>query len=125
VENSETGKIGEELTCRYLIKYGFQILKRNFRIRGGEIDIIAANSDYLVFVEVKTRRPDSLSSGFSAVTKRKQRLIIKAAAEYCKRNPTMLQPRFDIAQVIFDGKKFYSLDYIKNAFDTTGYNIIF
>ena len=78
-----------------------------------------------MFVEVKTRKPDGLTNGFDAVTKRKQRLIIRAAADYCCKNRNLLQPRFDIARVFFDGVKYYKIDYIKNAFDTTGTRFIF
>lgn len=122
---SETGKLGEERVCEYLKDNGYRIAERNFRIRGGEIDIVAENEFYIAFVEVKTRRPDSMVTGFEAVTKRKKELIIRAAAEYCIRHPSELQPRFDTAQVIASGEKVLRIDYIENAFDTTGYNFIF
>lgn len=122
---SEIGKLGEDLVCVYLEKQGYSIAVRNYRIRGGEIDIIAENSDYIAFVEVKTRKPDSLVSGYEAIDTRKKGLIIKTAADYCCKHPTVLQPRFDIAQVIFDGQRALSIDYIKNAYDTTGYKFIF
>ncbi|MBQ9898507.1 MAG: YraN family protein [Ruminococcus sp.] len=122
---SETGKLGEEQVCTYLTDRGYTILARNYRIKGGEIDIIAENGDFIAFVEVKTRKPNSLVTGFEAVNKRKQGLIIKTAADYCCKHPTMLQPRFDIAQVIASGGRVLSIDYIQNAYDTTGYNYIF
>ena len=122
---SETGKLGEDSVCSYLIERGYTITARNYRIKGGEIDIIAENGDFLAFVEVKARKPDSLVSGFEAVNKRKRGLIIKTAADYCCKHPSMLQPRFDVAQVIIDGDKVLSIDYIFNAYDTTGYNFIF
>lgn len=122
---SETGRLGEESVCAYLTERGYNIVARNYRIKGGEIDIIAENGDYLTFVEVKSRKPDSMVSGFEAVNKRKRGLIIKTAADYCYKNPSVLQPRFDIAEVIIDGKKVLSIDYICNAYDTTGYNFIF
>ena len=122
---SETGKLGEDTVCEYLAGKGYRIVERNYRIRGGEIDVIAENGDYLAFVEVKARRPDSLVTGFEAVNKRKRGLIIKTAADFCRKRPTMLQPRFDVAQVAIDDGKVVGLDYIPNAFDTTGYNIIF
>ena len=125
MKKNETGRLGEEAVCRYLEKYGYTIAVRNYRIKGGEIYIIAVNEDYIVFVEVKTRKPDSLVSGFDAISKTKKGLIIRAAADYCCKNPTSLQPRFDVAQVIFDGKNICSIDYIKNAYDTTGYKFIF
>lgn len=122
---SETGKLGEEKVCTYLEELGYKIVVRNYRIKGGEIDIIAENGDYTAFVEVKSRKPDSLVSGFEAVNKRKQGLIIKTAADYCCKNPDTPQPRFDVAEVIIDNGRVLSIDYIFNAYDTTGYNFIF
>lgn len=123
--NSETGKLGEESVCAYLVERGYKIVARNYRIKGGEIDIIAENGDYIAFVEVKARRPNSMVTGFEAVNKRKRGLIIKTAADYCCKHPNMLQPRFDVAQVIIAEGKVLSIDYIINAYDTTGYNFIF
>lgn len=111
--------------CNYLLGMGYRIVSRNYRIKGGEIDIIAENGDYIAFVEVKSRKPDSLVTGFEAVSKRKQGLIIKTAADYCLKHPNILQPRFDVASVIIDSGRVLSIDYVTNAFDTTGYNIIF
>lgn len=122
---SEIGKFGENFVCSYLEKNGYSIIERNYRIKGGEIDIIAENDFYIAFVEVKTRKPGSLVSGYDAVNKRKRELIIKTAADYCWKHPNGLQPRFDVAQVILEGKRVCSIDYIKNAFDTTGYKFIF
>jgi putative endonuclease len=122
---SETGKLGEEAVCHYLEEHGYNIIDRNYRIKGGEIDIIAENGDILAFVEVKSRKPGSMVSGFEAVNRRKQGLIIKTAAEYCCRHPNALQPRFDTAQVVIAGDRVVSIDYIQNAYDTTGYNFIF
>lgn len=122
---AETGKLGEEAVCKYLAERGYTIEARNYRIKGGEIDIVASNGDYLAFVEVKTRRHGSLVTGFEAVNKRKISLIIKTAVDYCCKHTYVLQPRFDIAQVVINGDKVLSIDYIFNAYDTTGYNFIF
>lgn len=125
MNRSETGKLGEEYVCTYLTEHGYRIAERNYRIKGGEIDIIAENGEYLVFVEVKSRKPDTLVTGFEAVNKRKRGLIIRTAAEYCYRHPNPFQPRFDIAQVTISAGKVLSIEYIQNAYDTTGYNFIF
>ncbi len=122
---SEIGKLGEESVCAYLKDRGYSIAARNYRIKGGEIDIIAEDGFYIAFVEVKSRKPDSMVTGFEAVNKRKRGLIIKTAADYCCRHPNFLQPRFDVAQVIIEDGKVLSIDYITNAYDTTGYNFIF
>lgn len=122
MNSTEIGNIGENSVCSYLTEKGYTIIARNYRIKGGEIDIIATDSDYIVFVEVKTRKQNSISSGFDSVNTRKQHLIIKTANDYCSRYPVDLQPRFDIAEVIIINGNVKSINYIKNAYDTTGYN---
>ena len=122
---TEAGRLGEERVCAYLTERGYSVISRNFRIKGGEIDIIAENGDYIAFVEVKSRKPGSMVGGFEAVNKRKQGLIIKTACEYMRRNPNLLQPRFDIAEVIIVRGNVLGIDYIENAFDTTGYGVYF
>ncbi len=121
----EIGRLGEESVCTYLENLGYKIIVRNYRIKGGEIDIIAQNDKYTAFVEVKARKPDSIVSGLEAVNKRKQSLIIKTASDFCCKNSDILQPRFDVAEVIIDNGTVLSIDYIFNAYDTTGYNFIF
>ena len=115
-DRHDTGRLGEELTAYYLERSGYRILRRNYRIKGGEIDIIAANDKFIAFVEVKTRAEDAWESGIQAVTKRKRRLIIRAAQEYITKYPSELQPRFDIAEVTMKNEKPVKLDYTDNAF---------
>ncbi len=115
-DRHDTGRLGEELTAYYLERSGYRILRRNYRIKGGEIDIIAANDKFIAFVEVKTRAEDAWESGIQAVTKRKQRLIIRAAQEYITKYLLELQPRFDIAEVTMKDGKPVKLDYTDNAF---------
>jgi len=124
MNSNETGRIGENAVCSYLVSHGYRIVARNYRIKGGEIDIVAENEQYTAFVEVKARKPNSMVSGFEAVNKRKQGLIIRTASDYCCKFP-VLQPRFDVAEVIVENGKVYSIDYISNAYDTTGYKFIF
>ena len=78
-----------------------------------------------MFVEVKARRRGSMVSGFEAVNRRKQGLVIRAAAEYLRRNPSILQPRFDTAQVTLEDGGASEVDYLENAYDTTGYDVFF
>ena len=121
----KTGGTGERLTAEFLRKNGFSIIKRNYHCRYGEIDIIAENDEFILFVEVKTRSVDFISDGFEAVTKSKQKLIIKAAAEYFYRCGSDKQPRFDVVSIVLDGKKVVGFNYITDAFDASGTNIIF
>ena len=82
-----------------LRRKGYDILAANFRTRLGEIDIVAADSRYLAFVEVKTRAAGSLVTPREAVDSRKRHRLILAAEEYLARHPTHLQPRFDVIEV--------------------------
>ena len=94
------GAMGEILAARFLRDKGYSILSSNFRCRLGEIDIVAADKRYLVFVEVKTRREDSRYLPREAVTITKQRKLLQTAAMYMSRFPTDLQPRFDVIEVV-------------------------
>lgn len=114
------GNLGETAVCEYLRSQGAEILCRNFTVRGGEIDIIAKMGEWLLFVEVKTRRPGAMVSGAAAVTAAKQAHIIHAAEQYLLRNPVDLQPRFDVAEVEYSGSFVRHIEYIPFAFDATG-----
>lgn len=118
----ETGRMGEDAVSEYLESQGYRILARNFRIRGGEIDLIASHDDELCFVEVKTRRRDGLTDGFDAVDRRKQRLLIRTAHAYCDRHQIELCDwylRYDIAVVTTWHDRIINLEYLENAFDET------
>lgn len=125
MDNKQIGFMGEEIVAKALIEKGYTILKKNFCIRGGEIDIIAQIEDIIAFIEVKTRKAECLVSGISAVTRSKQRLIIKTAAAYMIKYPNNLQPRFDVAEVTLNCNNVLGWEYIENAFDASGYDIIF
>lgn len=112
----EVGACGENIAAFYLEKKGYRILRRNFRIKGGELDIIAAKDGIIAFVEVKTRSVGYISGGFDAVDKRKKRLLIRAAEEYSLNNPHDFQPRFDVVEIILDGKRVVGFNYVENAF---------
>lgn len=115
----EIGRAGEEYVCRYLESKGYEILCRNFKIRGGEIDIIATKDDIIAFVEVKTRKQSCLVDGFSAVDRRKKTHIIRTAETYMWREAIELQPRYDIAEVVYIGDTVKRFEYIENAFDVS------
>lgn len=121
----QIGRLGEDAVCRILEKKGYSIIRRNYRIKGGEIDVIALCGSYIAFVEVKTRSVNAISSGFDAVDDRKKNLIIKTAADFMIKNPCELQPRFDVAEVSACCGRIIKVNYICNAFDATGCDIIF
>ena len=114
-----TGKSGEDRVASYLRKNGWSVTKRNYQCRYGEIDIIAENDEYIIFVEVKTRKKNSLTSPAESVNFGKQKRIMLTAQDYLTKVICEKQPRFDVAAVTVeetkDGKR-YHLDYIENAF---------
>jgi len=90
------GDAGEAFAAACLEAESFRVIARNFSIRQGEVDLIAQNEQYLVFVEVKARKPGSMVRPEEAVDFHKQRRLRAAAEYYLMRNPTPLQPRFDV-----------------------------
>lgn len=79
---SSTGTIGEQYATEYLFKLGYTILERNFRIRLGELDIIAKKDNTIYFCEVKTRIGDTHGKPYEAVTYRKMTHIKRVATAY-------------------------------------------
>lgn len=117
--NNQSGAWGEEFSAVYLRSRGYKILERNYRVRGGEIDIIAQKGGFLVFVEVKTRKSDAFGSAAEFVGPAKQRRLLLAAECYLSGHPTELQPRFDVIELYApegtDTKK-PELRHLENAF---------
>lgn len=118
-QRRKAGNIGEDAVCGFLVRHGYEIIKRNFTVRGGEIDIIAEKADIIAFVEVKTRTIGSMTSAEEAVDLRKQRLIIRTAKAYLQNVAQPLQCRFDVATVETEGGKVKKLRYYVNAFDAS------
>lgn len=115
-ENKKLGDRGEDYTARYLEKQGFHIVEKNWHSRYGEIDIIAQNGEWLLFVEVKTRRSGSMVSGEQAITPQKQKKLQMTAECYLLEHPTEKQPRFDAAVLTVNGDKLLDFTYYKSAF---------
>lgn len=97
--NNLVGAWGEALAAKYLLKKRYKIVATNYRCRFGEIDLIVANRDYLVFVEVKLRKSARFASAFEYVDRHKQDRIRTTASMYLSQYPTELQPRFDVIEI--------------------------
>lgn len=117
-DKASLGALGEELACGYLRQHGYTIRDRNWRSGRTEIDIIAENSEFIVFVEVKSRSAGYQVHPADAVTVPKQRIIIYAASNYIDRNGISKEARFDIITVIFDDPV-PNIDHIESAFYPT------
>ncbi len=113
------GDIGEETTAEYLKSKGYRVLFSNYHSAYGEVDVIAQKDNIIAFVEVKSRKENSLLSGREAVSRSKQQKLIKTANCYIEENNIKLQPRFDVVEVYFTGNKKIAvteINHIKNAF---------
>ena len=113
------GAKGEKLAEKFLRKNGYKILKRNFLSAHGEIDLIAQNKEFLVFVEVKSRKDseynfESYGLPCEAVNKSKQKHIIYTARCYLQRYPTDKTMRFDVIEVFLSDTP--KINHIESAF---------
>ena len=93
------GAWGETLAAEYLQKKRYKILAAGYRCRFGEIDLIAADRNHLVFVEVKLRKNNQFANAMEFVDARKQNRIRSTAQLYLSQNPSELQPRFDVIEI--------------------------
>lgn len=106
MDKQNLGKLGEDLAQKYLQNKGYRFLKRNFRSKFGEIDLIFIDKQILVFVEVKTRFSVSFGLPEEAITSWKIRSIIKTAQYFVLLNPRLPDSlRIDaVAVELRDGK---------------------
>ncbi|MBQ9746571.1 MAG: YraN family protein [Clostridia bacterium] len=115
---SETGKRGEEIACRYMEAQGFRILHRNLRMGHVETDIICENGEYILFVEVKTRRATGAvtryGSARDAVDVRKRENLVACAKEYLRAHKTEKKPRIDVIEVYLSREEGAQITWIKN-----------
>ncbi len=126
MDRQALGKMGEDATAEYLRKHGCFIVARNYHAAQGyheELDVIACDGTYLMFVEVKTRRikspnqkPD-FAPEFAITSVKKKRLVLCAQQFLLHHSSyTCYQPRFDVACVLVCEKEVVKLEYYSNAF---------
>ena len=119
MEKKERGARGEEAAAQHLAQNGYAILARNYRVRWGEIDIVAEKDGMLCFVEVKTRASDRFGEPREAVGHRKRQHLRLAAESYLAEHPWEGPMRFDVIEVIWAGRN-WVCKAIENAFDASG-----
>mgnify|MGYP001572271818 CR=1 FL=1 len=86
-QNFEVGRLGEKLAGEYLERQGYKIIKRNFRTRFGELDLIATKNANLVFVEVKLKIGEDFGSPEEMIDRKKLKQIEKTAQSFLIENP--------------------------------------
>lgn len=127
MKTTDIGKLGEDISARFLKNKKFKILERNIHLSHNEIDIIALSKKdkTVAFVEVKTRTVDSdlyspFGSPASAVTREKQNRTVTAARSYLRSNPKYFdyQPRFDVIEIYLhkNTMEVLKINHIENAF---------
>lgn len=115
-KDNTSGKLAEDLAARYLARRGLRVLARNFRCKGGEIDIVCRDGTTLVFVEVRLRRRYDYGGAAESITVAKQRRVILAARHYLVRHPLgeSGSSRFDA--ILLDGLDETSIEWLRHAF---------
>lgn len=111
------GQTAENYACSFLLKQGYQLQKRNFHCRFGEIDLIMLSPEQeLVFIEVRWRKNCDFGGALASITKQKQQKIAKTANYYLQQQALHNQPcRFDVIAIVAVNKP-CNLEWIKDAF---------
>lgn len=112
------GPMGEDIAAALLAGKGYTIRHRNWRSGRTEIDIIAENSSFIIFAEVKTRSADYSVPPAEAVNVPKQRTIICAASNYIDTYGIAKEARFDIITVIIS-ESGHETDHVEGAYYPT------
>lgn len=124
----DLGRACESAACDYLAKKGYKISARNYTVKGGELDIVAENRDFIVFVEVKARKAYGDSAGFSspygrpsdAVNADKIKHLRNAAKAYVREHGYKKKtPRNDVVEIAiheYDDCVCLHINHIENAF---------
>jgi putative endonuclease len=116
-ERLSLGEKGEKLALKKIKRLGYKFIAKNYRCPLGEIDLIARDSDCLVFIEIKTRRGSSIGYAKEAVNKRKMRQISKVALAYMKANNCCdVKARFDVIAINIKGGM-EEIEVIPDAFE--------
>lgn len=115
----DTGAAAERAAEHWLTRQGLHTIARNFRCRGGEIDLVMRDNDALVFVEVRLRSHRGFGGAAESVTARKQRRVVLAARHFVARHPQWRERpcRFDVlATTDATGNRW---QWLRNAFDAS------
>lgn len=107
------GAEAEQAAADYLVAQGLRLIERNFRCRGGEIDLIMQDGSTLVFVEVRARSSRAFGGAAESITAVKQSRIILAARHYLARTGATNNCRFD-ALLVQSGR----IEWLRAAFET-------
>ena len=115
----KTGDDAERIAERFLLRHGLKLGARNYRCRHGEIDLIMQDSETLVFVEVRLRKPlrgkVDFGGALASITTSKQAKIIATAQHYLAGMKQLPPCRFDV--VLLNGLNVTNVEWLKSAFE--------
>ena len=116
----ERGAASELLAAEYLQSQGLEVLERNLRCRGGELDLVCLDGGVLVIVEVRQRIRGDFGGALASVDGRKQRKLIRAARFFWQRKPAWraYRMRFDVVAVVGQPDGIHYIHWVKDAFRT-------
>lgn len=102
-KNRSIGDLGEAIAAKYLIEKGYEFVERNFYAQGGEIDLVfkKPNSEFYIFVEVKTRSSDKYGDPKEFLDKNKLRRILNAGYDYFTKKLELDAPKFSRVDGVF------------------------
>ncbi|MEQ9265661.1 MAG: YraN family protein [Balneolaceae bacterium] len=113
----QIGNEGEDLACEFLVNKGWEILDRNYYSSHSEIDIIAKDNDFYVFVEVKSRSTDFFGRPEEYVNDEKvQRIFQAAEAWVIEKKLSGVPMRFDVIGILISKRKKASIHHLRDAF---------
>lgn len=118
MDRAAIGKSAETLAAEHLERQGLAVLLRNYRRKGGEIDIVARDGDVLVIAEVRTRSSETFGGAAASVDGWKQHKIIRAATQLLQQRKDLarLRARFDVIVVHEPGSAGQRIEWMKHAF---------
>ena len=107
------GAAAEQLAADYLVRQGLSVIERNFRVKGGEIDLICRDGKTTVFVEVRLRTRSDFGGAAASITATKQARLILAARHWLLRHGET-PCRFDC--MLLDGLESKNIEWLRDAF---------
>jgi len=117
LSKQDQGTAGEDLALEHLRQQGLRLVTRNFRCKGGELDLIMRHGETLVFVEVRAHHDEGYGTPAETITRAKQRRLIRAAGFYLQKHRLDVACRFDVVAVTL-GAPAPRVDWIQDAFQT-------
>jgi putative endonuclease len=114
----DLGDLGENLAARHLTAKGYNLIAKNYFIRGGEIDLILKKDGIIVFVEVKTRRTGKFGTAADALTPNKKRKLLRAIRTYLGTLTGFTNWRADLVAIDFTAYNRANITHYKNIFET-------